>query len=161
VKGAGERAREGASAGGPARRRAADSARRRARELAFRIAYQADVTGDAYGAVWRLLGAEERLSDDQRALVDDVIGCLEHSSSDVDAEIQRAAEHWQLARVSATDRAVLRVAAAELKSRPGSPARVVIDEAIEIARRFGSEGSGRFVNGVLDRATRSLRPGEL
>jgi N utilization substance protein B len=46
-------------------------------------------------------------------------------------------------------------------ARPGTPARVVIDEAIEIARKFGSDESGRFVNGVLDRIARALRPGEL
>ena len=52
-------------------------------------------------------------------------------------------------------------AAAELLARPGTPARVVLDEAVEIARRYGSAESGGFVNGVLDRVARRLRPGEL
>ena len=72
----------------------------------------------------------------------------------------RAAEHWSLARLSATDRSVLRAAIAELMARAGTPARVVIDEAIEIAKRYGSDESGGFVNGVLDRAARALRPTE-
>jgi len=55
---------------------------------------------------------------------------------------------------------VLRAAVAELIARPGTPARVVLDEAIEIAKRFGAADSGRFVNGVLDRAAKLLRPGE-
>jgi N utilization substance protein B len=55
---------------------------------------------------------------------------------------------------------VLRAAVAELLAHPGTPARVVLDEAIEIARRYGSVESGRFVNGVLDRIARRLRPGE-
>jgi N utilization substance protein B len=65
-----------------------------------------------------------------------------------------------MARLAATDRAVLRVSVAELLARAGSPARVVLDEAIDIARTFGSAESGRFVNGVLDRAARRLRPAE-
>jgi N utilization substance protein B len=79
----------------------------------------------------------------------------------VDRALAEGAEHWSLQRLAATDRAVLRLATAELMSRPGTPARVVLDEAIEIARRFGSAASGSFVNGVLDRVARQLRPGEL
>jgi N utilization substance protein B len=78
----------------------------------------------------------------------------------VDAEIQRSAEHWPVARLAVTDRAVLRAAVAELMARPGTPARVVLDEAIEIAKRYGSEESGRFVNGVLDQVAHRLRPDE-
>jgi transcription antitermination protein NusB len=135
--------------------------RRRARELTFRLAYQADLLGERYSNVWRTVQAEERLSDDQRQLIDDVVGFLETRAAEVDDVLARSAERWELDRLAATDRSVLRTAIAELWSRPGTPARVVLDEAIEIAKRFGSEESGRFVNGVLDRAARELRPGEL
>ena len=139
---------------------AATGTRRRARELAFRLAYQADLLGERYGQVWRTVRDEERLSDDQRQLIDDVFGCLDQRGAEVDEVLGRAAEKWVLDRLAATDRSVLRTAIAELWSRPGTPARVVIDEAIDIAKRFGSDESGRFVNGVLDRAARALRPGE-
>lgn len=135
-------------------------ARRQARETAFRVAYQADVTGDRPSAAWVMRAGEEPLEGDPRALVDDVVGALELRAGEVDAEIRTAAEHWPLDRLAATDRAVLRVAVAELLARPGSPARVVIDEAIEIARRYGTDESGRFVNGVLDRIARRLRAAE-
>jgi len=137
-------------------------ARRRAREVAFRVAYQADMAGDAFHAAWELRRAQEDpLSRDQIELIDDVVRLLEAQAAQVDGELQAALEdRWTLARLAATDRAVLRVAVAELLSRPGSPARVVLDEAIDIARTFGSEESGRFVNGVLDRAARRLRPAE-
>ena len=138
----------------------ATGTRRHAREVAFRVAYQADVAGDAYGAAWSLRQGEEPLTDDQRALIDDVVRALETRGAEIDAQIGAAAEHWPLARLAATDRAVLRVAVAELLARAGSPSRVVLDEAIDIARRYGSEASGRFVNGVLDRAARALRPAE-
>ena len=140
----------------------ATGARRRAREVAFRVAYQADVAGDAYPAAWALRREEEeRLSGDQLELIEDLVAALAGRGAEVDAALQGALEErWALARLAATDRAVLRVAVAELLARPGSPARVVLDEAIEIARTFGSEESGAFVNGVLDRAARGLRPAE-
>ena len=138
----------------------ATGTRRRAREVAFRVAYQADVAGDSYSFAWSLRRDEESLSDDQRELVEDLVRALEGRGAEIDEQLRAAAEHWPLRRLAATDRAVLRVAVAELLARAGSPVRVVLDEAIEIARRFGSEESGRFVNGVLDRASRALRPAE-
>jgi N utilization substance protein B len=130
--------------------RRAGTARHRAREVAFRIAYQSDLTSDPYADVWALRREEEHLGDDQRELVDDVVRVLAQRAADVDEALRVAA-----------DRSVLRAAVAELLARPGTPARVVLDEAIEIAKRYGSEESGRFVNGVLDRVARELRPGEL
>ena len=140
----------------------ATGARRRAREVAFRVAYQADIAGDAYARAWELRReSEERLSADQVELIDDVVAQLETGAPRVDEALQSALDdRWTVARLAATDRAVLRVAVAELLARPGSPARVVLDEAIEIARTFGSADSGAFVNGVLDRAARRLRPAE-
>ncbi len=135
-------------------------ARRIARESAFKAAYQADVAGDGYEAAMRMRQEDEPLSGDGLELVTDVVKLLEARLPEVDAEIQAAAERWPLARMAATDRAVLRVAVAELLARAGSPARVVLDEAIEIARRYGSDESGGFVNGVLDRIARRLRPAE-
>jgi len=140
----------------------ATGARRRAREVAFRVAYQADIAGDAYARAWELRReSEEKLSADQIELIDDVVAQLETGAPRVDEALQSALDdRWTVARLAATDRAVLRVAVAELLARPGSPARVVLDEAIEIARTFGSADSGAFVNGVLDRAARRLRPAE-
>lgn len=135
-------------------------ARRRARELAFRVAYEADANGDDCAAVWERLAADERLSRDQRELVADVVAALARDGAGIDGFITAAAEHWPLDRMSATDRAVLRAAVAELVARQGSPVPVVLDEAIELAKRYGSDESGRFVNGVLDRVARSLRPAE-
>jgi N utilization substance protein B len=140
----------------------ATGARRRAREVAFRVAYQADIAGDTYAKAWELRReSEDKLSADQLELIDDVVAQLETGAPRVDEALQSALDdRWTVARLAATDRAVLRVAVAELLARPGSPARVVLDEAIEIARTFGSADSGAFVNGVLDRAARRLRPSE-
>jgi N utilization substance protein B len=139
----------------------APTARRRARELAFRLAYQADVMAEPAMPEWSGEGDDPPMSADQRALVDDLLAVLRQRSTEVDDLIRRAAQHWDLERLAATDRSVLRIAIAELIGRPGTPARVVLDEAIDIARRYGGEGSDRFVNGVLDHAARVLRPGEV
>ena len=138
----------------------ASGMRRRAREVAFRVAYQADMAGDTYAFAWQLRREEESLSDDQVELIGDLVSALESHGEQIDTCLRAAAQHWPLQRLAATDRAVLRIALAELFARPGSPARVVIDEAIEVARRYGSAESGHFVNGVLDRAARDLRPTE-
>jgi N utilization substance protein B len=140
--------------------RVRETSRRRAREVAFRVVYQADVNRDAYSDAWSARQDEEHLSAEQLALVQGVIGTLERSGPEVDREIGAAAEHWPLGRLSATDRSVLRAAVAELMGCPGTPARVILDEAIEIAKRYGSDESGGFVNGVLDRVSRRLRPAE-
>lgn len=140
--------------------RAAESSRRRAREAAFRVAYQADVASDTYAEAWRTRRDLERLSEDQGQLVADVVKVLDHQGVEVDEVLTTAAQHWPLERMAATDRSVLRAAIAELMGRPGTPARVILNEAIDIARTFGSDSSASFVNGVLDRVARTLRPGE-
>ncbi|HEY3216994.1 MAG TPA: transcription antitermination factor NusB [Candidatus Eisenbacteria bacterium] len=137
------------------------SARRRARETIFQIAYQADLMGEPVARAWDATRDRAQFSPDQRALVEDVLQVLERRGGEVDEALAKAAEHWEIGRLAATDRSVLRAAVGELLGRPGTPARVVLDEAIEIAKRYGTEESGRFVNGVLDRVARELRPGEL
>jgi len=140
---------------------AAEGKRRKAREALFRVVYQADLMGEPYAQAWAAAREEEGLDDDQGQLVDDVVGTLDRRAADVDGSLAAAAERWEVSRLAATDRAVLRAAVAELMGRPGTPARVILNEAIDIAKRFGSEDSGRFVNGVLDRVAHALRPGEL
>ena len=137
--------------------RRVSSPRHRARETVFRVAYQSEAAGDGVRKAWAELSEEARLSDDQRELVGDVVRALEHDADRIDELIRSAAAHWPLDRMSATDRSVLRSAVAELLARPGTPARVVLDEAIEIAKRYGSDESGGFVNGVLDHVARELR----
>ena len=138
-----------------------EGGRRRAREAAFRVAFQADLMSESFTETWSRLQESMHLSEDQRQLVEDVVRTLEQRRDQVDGALRAAAEHWEVERLAATDRSVLRSAAAELIGRPGTPARVILNEAIEIAKRYGSEESGRFVNGVLDRVARALRPQEL
>jgi N utilization substance protein B len=135
--------------------------RRRGRELVFRLLYQADLTHDSIAILWKAAREAERLPGEADEYVDALVGALEDDLPELDRRIALALERWNMERLAATDRSVLRLATAELLHLPGTPARVLIDEAVAIARKYGREESGRFVNGVLDRLARDTRPGEL
>jgi len=135
--------------------------RRRGRELVFRLLYQAALTHDSIAALWKAAREAERLPGEADEYVDALVGALEEDLPELDRRIALALERWNMERLAATDRSVLRLATAELLHLPGTPARVLIDEAVAIARKYGREESGRFVNGVLDRLARDTRPGEL
>jgi len=126
--------------------------RRLAREIALQTLYVADVSRtpaeEAFAIVTRREGGEadaETLAF-ARDLALGALGRIE----ELDATIQARAENWAMNRMAAVDRNVLRLAAFELTSRPETPLGVVIDEAIEIVRKYSTEEATRFVNGVLD-----------
>jgi N utilization substance protein B len=84
-----------------------------------------------------------------------VTGTVSHAE-DLDPVVAASAEHWRPERMAIIDRLILRMAVYQLRYMPDVPPSVVINEAIELARRFGGEESGRFVNGVLDAVKRKL-----
>jgi len=84
-------------------------------------------------------------------------GCAVHRE-EIDATLGASAEHYDLARMAAVDRAILRLGAYELLHRPDVPPKVAIDEAIRIAQKFSTAESGAFVNGILDRVMTRARP---
>lgn len=77
--------------------------------------------------------------------------------SDIDEELQSASKNWRLERMSTVDRNILRLATSELKYDETIPTKVVINEAIELAKRFGTAESASFVNGILDRVASQVR----
>lgn len=78
--------------------------------------------------------------------------------AEIDAAVSRISKNWSLERMAVTDRSVIRIAAAELLYHAQTPTRVALDEAIEIAKKYGMESSGAFVNGILDRLAHEARP---
>jgi N utilization substance protein B len=126
--------------------------RREARELALQTLYQLDLTGEEDGGVGAHFGGDPEAIGFARQLVDGVRADRER----IDALIAAASEHWRLPRLSRVDLSLLRLSTYELLSCPDIPASVTIDEAVEIARRFGSEDSASFVNGVLDAIATSV-----
>jgi N utilization substance protein B len=125
--------------------------RSRAREVALQLLFQRDHNpGIGRPSVTRFI--HERLSNAQLepfclGLYDGVMAHLD----EIDRRLGAAAENWRLPRMAAVDRNVLRMGAYELLFAADTPAGVAIDEAIELARRYGSKDSPGFVNGVLDR----------
>ncbi len=130
--------------------------RRRGREAALQILYQMDTTGvpaeQAAGLFWEHLApGDGGLDEDGRAFANELALGIGREGEKIDAAIRDASEHWRLERMPRVDRNVLRVATYEILFVPSIPRRVTINEAIELAKRYGDAGSPAFVNGVLDR----------
>jgi N utilization substance protein B len=126
--------------------------RREGRELALQALYQLDVTGDEGDPAARLAGFWSQFDDraEVQAFARQLIEAVRGQRERIDALIAESAEHWRLPRLSRVDLNLLRLATAELLVCRDVPVSVTLNEAIEIARRFGSEDSPTFVNGVLD-----------
>jgi len=131
--------------------------RRLGRELAVQALYRMAVTGEAEAGpvFWNEFGRDgEAVRDFAVHLVSGVV----RERGRLDASIGAAAENWRVERIALVDRCVLSVAAYELLEDRHVPVSVIIDEAVEIARRYGEDASAAFVNGVLDRVARLGRP---
>jgi N utilization substance protein B len=134
--------------------------RSRAREVALQLLFQRDHNpGVEPTSIERFI--HDRLSDTSlqafcKSLFEGVLGHAE----EIDLRLTQAAENWRLPRMAGVDRNVLRLGAFELLFSSETPAGVALNEAIELARRFGSADSPAFVNGVLDQIRRSLAPVE-
>ncbi len=131
--------------------------RRSGREAAVQYLYQLDLNAREMSVsvdeFWKLraTSAKEEGSPKLRAFADALItGVMEHLA-ELDERISRCAVNYELGRIAAVDRNILRVAIYEMFYCTDVPPVVAINEAIEIAKRFGSDESGRFINGILDR----------
>lgn len=134
--------------------------RRRARELVLRVLYQAEITGEPVADVVDQAMGHFDPQGDVRTFARTLALSADERRQEIDALLREYARNWSLERMAAIDRNTLRSAVAELLTFRETDARVVIDEAVSIARRFGTDDSGRFVNGMLDRIARRLRPAE-
>jgi N utilization substance protein B len=124
--------------------------RRQARELALQLLYQYEVTEAPPETMQGNFEEWKKANDSVREFADRLLrGVLDHLS-EIDQKLGEQTAHWRLERLAAVDRNILRLALFELLYDADTPHAVVIDEAIEIAKKFGAKESPRFVNGVLD-----------
>jgi transcription antitermination protein NusB len=135
------------------------SRRTKARERALQALYQIDVAAegidDALARFWKSFEPVER---EVMSLAEGLVrGVAKHRRA-IDETIERVSINWRLDRMAKVDRNVLRLAIYEL-SETDVPVKVVINEAIELGKKYGSESSGAFVNGVLDKVAAGLPPG--
>lgn len=130
-------------------------ARRKARELALQMLFENDVSGtepaEMFDRSTDLAKSPENVGSFTKRLVS---GTLGHREA-LDKIISKQAEHWRLSRMPIVDRNILRLALYELLYEPDTPRPVVIDEALEIAKRFSTPQSSQFINGILDGVLKS------
>lgn len=132
--------------------------RRRARELALQLLYQLDFSGESQeGKAETFLKAQKFNAPVKDFCLNLVRGVWEQKK-EIDGLIEKYAEHWRLARMAAVDRNILRLASYELLFCPDIPEKVAINEALELAKKFSSEGSYAFINAILDKIRLSRVP---
>ena len=132
------------------------TSRRKSRELALQMLFQLDMAKQDAAEVRRTFWSERMdLDDDVRTFADDLFNVACKRTEEVDQIIVRNAR-WRMDRMAAVDRNLLRTGVAEFLGFPETPRPVVINEALEIARRFSTPESVTFINGVLDSAAREL-----
>jgi N utilization substance protein B len=129
--------------------------RRKGRELALQALYQIEMTGDSSMAAIDLFLSHfegtAKAKEFARRLVSGVVS----QCAEIDRLIERSSENWKLMRLAKVDLIILRVATYEIVFCPDIPSNVSLDEAIEIGKRFGSDDSAGFINGVLNQIAQS------
>jgi len=130
--------------------------RRKARECALQILFQLEFNAgdpkDLVRVYWEHQKASRPVREYGTWIVETILG----HGADIDGAIQAASKNWRLARMAVVDRNILRIAVCELLYEPTLAPAIVMDEAIEIAKRYSGEESAVFVNGVLDAVVRNL-----
>ncbi|MBI5740929.1 MAG: transcription antitermination factor NusB [Nitrospirae bacterium] len=133
--------------------------RRRAREYALQILFQLDMTGSDFSeAVWTEFweGNEAEERDVKEFALEIIKGTRQHLE-EIDQVIKKAAANWSLERMAVIDRNILRAALYELLFRTDIPPSVIMNEALEIAKKFSTEESAPFINGILDKVAHSKK----
>jgi N utilization substance protein B len=128
--------------------------------MAVKVLYQADSSGVSITEAFRLFCEHFGGSEESRAFAKELLDGIHAHLDEINSLISQFSEHWRLDRMPTVDRNVLRLAIYELLCRPDIPAKVSINEAVELGKKFGTEDSGAFVNGILDRIRFHLRAGE-
>jgi transcription antitermination protein NusB len=133
--------------------------RRKSRELAMQMLFQADVGKQTPDQVrqsfWK--AREETIDNDTRGFAEDLFRVATAREEEIDALIEQHSANWRIPRMPAVDRNVLRLAVAELVGFPGTPIPIVINESLEIAKRYSAPESLSFLNGILDAIAKSRK----
>ena len=126
------------------------SRRRQARELVLGCLYARESTGQDPEAIFADQSMRQSYDPATREYARRIFACACDNAETIDRAIKAGAAHWNFDRIGSVEKNILRAAIAELKHCPETPAAVIIDEAVELAKAYAGEDSGGFVNGVLD-----------
>lgn len=130
--------------------------RRKAREYALQILFQLDIAkAKPSVSILKNFWAEQEPDEEMRAFAEEVVKGTYKNLEKINGKIRECAKNWSIDRMAAVDRNILRIAVYEMLYRPDIPASVSINEAIEIAKKYGTDESGSFVNGILDSVART------
>jgi N utilization substance protein B len=133
--------------------------RRKSRELVLQMLFQYDMGKQTPELVRKTFWAERsNVEDEVRGFAEDLFRVANERMEEIDGLIGKHTQHWRMDRMATVDRNVLRGAVAEFLAYPETPRAVVINEALEIARKFSSPESVQFINGVLDSVGKEVGP---
>jgi transcription antitermination protein NusB len=132
--------------------------RRKAREAALQILYQIDVSKNTPKEALRLFWSEHSSLPEVEEFGDRLVEGVVRNQPEIDRLIESHSTHWKLNRMACVDRNILRIAVYELLYCHDIPKSVSLNEAIELGKKFGTEDSGAFINGVLDNIAKEVKP---
>ena len=134
--------------------------RTQARECALQILYQYEMNPEPMPEILKKFWSQqdETFSAEIRAFAEKLaLGTVEHQA-EIDKVIERYADNWELSRMAMIDRNIMRFATYELLYLADVPPKVTLNEAVNLAKKFSQEGSGKFVNGILDKINHTEKP---
>jgi len=124
--------------------------RRKARECALQLLYQLDLGGGKVKDALEIYWTTQEVDDDVRTFANSLVEGVIKNLPNIDEIISAYSTNWKISRMASIDKNILRLAVYELAHCPDIPVKVTINEAVEIAKSYGTEESGAFVNGILD-----------
>ena len=125
-------------------------ARRKARELALQMLFQHDMSGNEPDMIVETFEDLQKSKPNTREFAERIFRGTVNHIGEIDEIIQAQAENWRLSRMAVVDRNIIRMSVYEFLHESDTPKLVIIDEAIEIAKKFGTQKSSQFINGILD-----------
>ena len=125
--------------------------------MAVQVLYQVEFNTDTLDEILDQFFSDRKAGPRIRTFTEELVRGVVAHRKEIDENLQRCAQNWDIKRMGAVDRNVMRVALFEMLHRPDIPPVVSINEAVETAKELSSEESGRFVNGILDRASKTLQ----
>lgn len=135
--------------------------RRQSREAALKFLYQRDSGFPSVVSSAVDFARHFEVPEAHRSFYFDIVYGIESVQLELDEAIQAVAEHWKLSRMARVDRCILRMATWELRFHQEAPYRVILDEAVELAKKYSSAESPSFVNGLLDQLSKRYRADEV
>lgn len=124
--------------------------RRQSREIALQILYQTDITGDDIEKTIELFWMNFKHREDAKPFTLELVRGVWNYKSEIDPLIKMASKNWKLSRMSSVDRNILRTSVYEILRCDDIPHKVTINEAVDLGKKYGTEDSGAFINGILD-----------